>query len=198
MRRTRLTALLTLVALIVGTMVGCGDDGDTTLSGTDATVTTQRDRDRDRDQIHDAVADILDACRDQDRDRLQDHAATQDRDQLRDGSCDGIVDADASIVDEVISVDGDEATVTLRLAVRDRSGTTYELGDIWRFRWSDGTWLLRDLPATIDESAGTPSTLRDQDRDQDCETTPSTLQSQDRDQDCETPSTLRDQDRTDS
>lgn len=197
MPRTRLAALLTLLALIVITMVSCGDDDDATLTGSDATVTTQRDRDRDRDQIHDAVADILDACRDQDRDRLRDHTVSQDRDRLRDGSCDGIADADASIVDEAISVDGDEATATLRLAVRDRNGTTSELGDTWRFRWSDGAWLLSDLPATIDTSAGTPSTLRDQDRDQDCDT-PSTLQSQDRDQDCDTPSTLRDQDRTDS
>lgn len=100
-------------------------------------------------------------------------------------------------MNEDIAVDGDEATATLRLAVRERNGTTYEITDSWRFRWSDGAWLLSELPATIDTSAGTPSTLRDQDRDQDCDS-PSTLQSQDRDQDCETPSTLRDQDRTGS
>lgn len=160
MRRRHRMAFLFAVVLAVTPTVGCGDDDDGVPVG-DATATTQRDRDRDRDRIHDAVADILDACGERDRDRLQDHATDQDRDRLRDGTCAAVPDgAEVSVVTEDIEADGDTATVTLRLQMRERDGATYERGDTWRFRWSNGGWLLSELPATIDSDAGTPSTFR--------------------------------------
>jgi hypothetical protein len=166
--RIRRSIGILVVAGLALLPAACGDDDGVTISD-DGTTTEEtdrpgdqdRDRDRDRDRIHDAVADVLGACQDQDRDRLRDRTGDRDRDRLRDGTCDAVADgSEVSVVDEDIQVDGDDATVTLRLRVRTRDGETYELGDTWRFRWGDESgWVLSELPATIDSSEAPPTTL---------------------------------------
>ena len=168
MRAIRTSVGILVVAALAFVPVACSDD-DTTPASSDGTTTEEvdrpgdqvRDRDRDRDRIHQAMEDVLGACQDQDRDRLRDRTGEQDRDRLRDGSCDAVADgSEVSVVEEDIAVDGDEATVTLRLRVRSRDGETYELGDTWRFRWSDEAgWVLSELPATIDSSDAPSTTL---------------------------------------
>jgi|GEM_PF-3935407 predicted lipid-binding transport protein (Tim44 family) len=159
-------------ALVVAALAfgpgACADDDPTSASG-DGTTTEvvdrpgdqARDRDRDRIRIHEAVEDVLGACQDQDRDRLRDRTGDRDRDRLRDGSCDAVADgSDVSVTEEDIAIEGDEATVTLRLRVRSRDGEVYELGDTWRFRRSDESgWVLSELPATVDSSEASPTTL---------------------------------------
>jgi hypothetical protein len=199
--RARLT--IVVVTLASALIAGCGEDGDTggATTSTNTSPTTSRDQDRDRDQVRQIVDDIVAACQDQDRERLRDSTGDQDRDRLRDGTCDAIPQgAEVTVAAADVMVEGDTATVNVRLRIRTTDGNTSELGDTWRFRWAeeDG-WVLSEIPATIDSSETTPTTQQlqaqdqDQERDQDCETA-STLQDQERQQNCDTPTTLRTED----
>ena len=91
-----------------------------------------------------------------DQDRLRDQVSDQLRDQvqdrLRDQSC-LLEDAeDVSVEDEDIEIDGDRATVQVRVRYRNQGedqGGPEQL--TWHFRWTEEHgWLLDDLDSLFE------------------------------------------------
>ena len=163
MRRFRVTVgAVGAAAVLVGS---CGSDTDP--AGTTPTTDTAPDGDRvrDRERIHQVVDDAVTACADQDRDRLRDQVQRPLRDQVDTAAYTYEPGTTLEVLDEETTVDGDQAEVRSRLRVRTQGEET-ELQVRWRLRYEEDDWHLSELPPCL-EGAPTPSTVRDQERDQD-------------------------------
>lgn len=159
MKRLHRFLFVPLVAAVSLVATAC-EDGTTTQSGTESSISTIRD------QLQQAVDTVVSSCQDRDRDRLRDLVQDQLRDRVRDMDMLGVCDGSGleATIDE-LNVDGDTATVQVRLRIRAENGEASELRETWRFRWEKDRWLLAELPAAV--TATTPSTIRDQDQTQD-------------------------------
>lgn len=162
-RRHRLLFVpIVAVASVVAT--AC-DDATTTQPGTEASTSTIRSQEQDRDRLQQAVAGVVSSCQERDRDRLRDLVQEQLRDRVLDMEMLGVCDGSAlSATLEDLTIDGDTATVRVRLRISAKNGEVSELGEIWRFRWERERWVIAELPPAV--TATTPSTVRVQTRDQ--------------------------------
>jgi hypothetical protein len=158
--------LIAATAVLVGS---CGDEADnsgTTPSTSDAAdQDPDPDRVQDRERIQQVVDDTVAACGDQDRDRLRDQVQSGLRGEI-DGAAYAWEPGTApELLDEEVTVDGDQAEVRSRLRVRVQGEET-QLEVRWRLRYEDGDWHLSELPPCL-EGGATPGTVRDQIQNQD-------------------------------
>lgn len=162
-----------IVGVVVAAAIGVSacDPDETELSTDDAAVQDSdqdRDRDRDRDQLRDATEDLVDACQDRDRDRLREMLEERVRNRIRAEDLDRMTanvggGAELGIDQTTIDVEGDRATVTARLRVREQNRTR-EVEQTWRFRWTAEGWRLDEVPQCLGGGTTTQSTAREQTR----------------------------------
>lgn len=158
-----LPAVLFTLALLAA---ACGGDdtADTTTStettASDATTSTDSSDDSSDDDSDDSGSDessddeaaleaaadeLVVVCADQDRDRLRDLSGDGTKDRVRDRDPLFSVVDDLSVVDRVVSIDGDTATVTVTLEVT-IDGEATQVDRVWTYGKVDGTWVLADVP----------------------------------------------------
>lgn len=170
MGRFRMAVVAVVTVVTAAALVGsCGNDTDpdgTDPDGTDPTTDTTRDRDRDQDRerVHQVVEEAVAACGDQDRERLRDQVQSRLRDRVGTAAYTYEPGTTLEVLEEEITVDGDQAEVRSRLRVR-AQGEETDLQVQWRLRYEEGDWHLSELPPCL-EGGTTPSTVRDQERDQ--------------------------------
>lgn len=158
--RHRRTALIAALGVVVLVPLACGDDDDdTATTGSPAVtepVTSAPDTGApdtgapgdDEAALEAATAELLDVCLTRDRVRLRDLSGDGIQDRLRDQDMDRIFGAavdEITVVERVIEIDGDVATVTVTLEVT-VDGVTSELERVWVFERVDGVWVLAEPP----------------------------------------------------
>jgi hypothetical protein len=163
----RFVMLVLLVGATAALLVSCGgDDVDTAVTVPGSSDAGEQDRDRDRDQdrerIHQVVDEAVTACVDQDRDRLRNQVQSRLRDQVDDDAYAFEPGTSLELLDEEITVDGEQAEVHSRLRVR-AQGEVSDLEVKWRLHYEEGDWYLSELPPCL-EGGTTESTIQDQDR----------------------------------
>ncbi len=144
-------ALAIALALVVS---ACGDDDDSAVTedaeetaddpSDDGPTDTAMTED-DEAALSEAVDDIAVACGAQNRDRLRDLGGAGIRDRIRDRDPLFTAVDELTVVERVIDIDGDTATVTVTLDIT-VDGDNSQVERVWTYERVDGAWLLSDVP----------------------------------------------------